>query len=340
MITTTIRRRRAAHRAAALLLAGILAAGAFGALEAAAQTKDDRQASPTVQTAASPIAVLQTLENADSLISGMLVKRLGTRRSEAGNAVSDVMPVGLWSGARGASYDFDAAGFDGEGADVAVGIDLQFAPSLVVGAFGMVGHTDVDTNFGGLAGNLQDQAASVGVYLGWEPVDELLFDASFFFTRSNYSVVEDGLAGDFSGDRFSLQLGLSTRYDLGGVVLEPRLAGGFAFDSQVLYAASNGLEVPNDRLTVFRGSAGARASYPIALDGMLLEPWASAAVEATLDDVGGQSLVGDTSYGRFGAGLNVDFGPLTVGLIGNVGGIGGRDYTDYGGGIAIAYRFD
>ncbi|MEM6678851.1 MAG: autotransporter outer membrane beta-barrel domain-containing protein [Pseudomonadota bacterium] len=246
----------------------------------------------------------------------------------------------VWTGLHGATLSFNADGFDGDHAGGTVGVDFDLGPDWLAGFRFGYDDTDLDTAFDGRAGTLEARSFSFTFYGAWRPYENWVVDGFFGVARTTYDIASEEVTGSADGDRFLGGLGASALYDLGGFRLTPRVSLAMAVDSAVDFQDSVGLEVTNDLLTYIELLGGGEAAYPLALsDGTVLEPWLSAALVGTLDEVGRNSAVGDGVHGRFGAGLRLRHGQIALDIEGCVGGLGDRDFTDYGGLVRFAWQF-
>lgn len=291
----------------------------------------------TVQNAVDTLAVFQQVVAVQAFTAEQTTRRLGAGPDAPGHSGAGSWNV--WGGGSGVVYDFDTAGFDGDGFSAIGGIDHLLADDLLVGFAIGYDRTAFETTLLGTPGDFDGQSYTFNFYGGWAPADNLVVDAFFSYTRTNLDIDQGTAEGDTTSDRASGGIGLTGTYAFGPVVVQPRVAAAVAFDSQITYFDSNGNDIPNERSAVFRGIGGARLSYPLSFGAAELRPWAQAEIEGTLDDVGDVALLGDTFSGRFGAGMDMVLSDWVVTLSGGVAGVGGRDFTEYGGRVQVAYPF-
>lgn len=248
--------------------------------------------------------------------------------------------IGFWAAGGGRRFDFDVAGFAGRDFGGTFGLDYQLFEDFAVGAFAGVSDTDFDTAFLGRSGALDSQAFSIGLYAGWQLLEDWAATAHIAFTRTNFDLTQGAAKGSFSSERATGAVGLLGRYALGPVVLEPQVTAALMQDGEAAYTDSLGNAIENQRVTLFRGSGGMRAVYPLRLGDVALRPYLSAAIEGSLDEVGDRSLLGDSYWGRVGAGAEAEIGPMRVTLSFDASGFGPRDYVDYGGFLQVAFALD
>ncbi|MEO1479573.1 MAG: autotransporter domain-containing protein, partial [Bacteroidota bacterium] len=235
--------------------------------------------------------------------------------------------------------NFDSAGFDGRLLGGAFGIEGMASSSVLVGARIGYDDTNLTTALDGLPGHLDSRSFSIIPYAAWKPGETWVFDAHIGFKRTEFDFFNGGVGAEVNSDRFIAGLGASALYGFAGLQVIPRFSGLIAVDSAVSFTDSAGIDVPTNRLTYFEASGGAEIGYPVQLGAMRLTPWVAGHIVGVLDDVGGASLVGDTVFGRFGAGLRLGAGPLDIVLEGRASGFGPRDFNDYQGMLRIAYSF-
>ncbi len=295
------------------------------------------QVTAPIQDNVVPVAVVQSISAYERVLAPLVAERF--RPDQRPESTGSRGPFRFWGTGDARMYEIDRAGFEGSAFDFLFGIDGYLADDFVVGVIGGAGSTDVDTRFLGLDGNFDNKAFSLGLYTAYDLGSGLVFDASFIYGRNEYEVQADTVASDFDGDRATGLFGISGFYRLGSVEVEPRASLALSFDSQVRHTERNGVFVENQRTTVFRGSLGGRIGYPVSLGGVRLRPFAIAALDATLDDVGEASLIGDAVAGRVGAGLDLVRGGIRLTLLADAGGLGGTDVVDYGGSVRLTLEF-
>ncbi|MEM6548004.1 MAG: autotransporter outer membrane beta-barrel domain-containing protein [Pseudomonadota bacterium] len=312
---------------------------ALAATSASAQVLDSAF---TVQEATDTLAVFHQVVAVQTLTTGQTRQRLTDGLAVWGDDAAEVEAAPRWSawgGASGALYDFDDEDFDGRGFSALAGIDHLLSDDFVLGFAIGYDRTAFETRLLDTPGDFDGQSYTFNFYGGWLASEAVLVDGFLSYTRTNLDIDQGTAAGDTTSDRASGGVGVTLSHAVGPLVVQPRISAAIAFDSQITYFDSNGNDIENERSALFRGTGGARITYPLSFGDMRLRPWAEAAIEGTLDDVGDAALLGDTFSGRFGGGMDFKISDWAISLSGGVAGIGGRDFTEFGGRLQIAYPF-
>ncbi|MEO0957197.1 MAG: autotransporter outer membrane beta-barrel domain-containing protein [Pseudomonadota bacterium] len=256
-----------------------------------------------------------------------------------GGLLAGVDGISIWGGPHGAVLDFDDAGFDGRFLGGALGIDFDIDANWIVGLRIGFDDTNLDTAIDGLPGTLDSGSLSLNFYAAWQPFENWVIDGFVGAARTEFDFKNGGVTGTIDADRFTSGLGASANYGFGDFEISPRLEVAIAVDSAVGFTDSAGVEATNSLITYLQAALGGEVAYPLSFGSVRLTPWFSASVVGTLDEVGRASLVGDTVYGRFGAGMRFRQGRFAVDFEGRAAGFGGRDFNDYQGLLRLSVVF-
>lgn len=316
----------------------LIGAAALGAA-LSALTAGQAAAEPLiVQRAVVPLAMNQQASAVESAVSRAAQQRHAPLSPRAFDGRSS-RGVTAWIDEDLRYVDLDGQSSDGLTGNVLFGGDFALSSNFSLGLMFGYSLADVDTQFAAADGEFQSQSFLVGPYVSVGLGGGLFMDAFAAYSRSWYEITQAGVLGEPNSDRFLGGVGIGAAYDLGPVTLQPTVDLSISHDSQDGYVGSLGTPVASRNTTLFRGSAAAKVGQVFSMGNADINPWASAGLEFTSDNEGGNSVVGDTVSARVGAGVGVMYGPLEMSIEADAAGLGGHDFFDIGGRFTLSYVF-
>lgn len=223
-------------------------------------------------------------------------------------------PFGLWVNGAASFLDSTAEGgaYSGDVLSLALGADYAIGEDVLAGLALGYERGDIDTGFN--ASELTSSGFTVAPYVGWQPIEELVLDASVgvavlgYDTRRNSGTVESS----FDATRAFAALNATGNFRFDGLRLSP-LAGVLYFrEEQDGYTDSGGTTVGSQTIDLGRFTAGVEAGYRFGLgEGLAIEPYARIEGEFDFIEAGEVRLTTGESYrpGRYGGsvagGLNL-----------------------------------
>lgn len=223
-------------------------------------------------------------------------------------------PFGLWANGAASFLDSTAEGgaYSGDVLSLALGVDYALAEDVLAGLALGYERGDIDTGFN--AGELTSSGFTVAPYVGWQPIDELVLDASVGVTVLGYDTHRNSgtVESSFDATRAFAALNATGNFRFDGLRLSP-LAGVLYFrEEQDGYTDSGGTAVGSQTIDLGRFTAGVEAGYRFGLgDGLAIEPYARIEGEFDFIEAGQVRLTTGESYrpGRYGGsvagGLNL-----------------------------------
>jgi hypothetical protein len=156
------------------------------------------------------------------------------------------------------------------------GLTYKLVPNFLVGVVGgyeTFNFTEQDIN-----GKLTGDGWTVGSYLGWKIAPTLRYDAAFTYSGIGYNGTAGTAQGNFNGQRWMAQTGLTGSYKAWGAVFEPSARVYALWEHQGAYVDSLGTMQGTYSFATGRASAGAKVTYPFAWadSGILLAPYLGA----------------------------------------------------------------
>jgi hypothetical protein len=153
------------------------------------------------------------------------------------------------------------------------GLTYKVAPNFLVGALGgyeTFNFTEQDIN-----GKLTGDGWTVGAYLGWKILPTLRYDAAVAYSGINYNGTAGTAQGNFTGQRWLAQTGLTGTYKAWGIVVEPSVKVYSLWEHEGAYVDSLGTLQGNYDFATGRASAGTKMIYPFvwAEKDILLTPY-------------------------------------------------------------------
>lgn len=287
---------------------------------------------------ASLLPVGQLFGAATSAIGGGGFAQLavaGAQLADSALAAAD-RPLGLWVNGAATFLDNDADGgqYSGHVLSLAGGADYLITDGLLVGLSLGYERGDIDTSFN--AGDLVSNGFTAAPYVGWQPIPELVLDASVGVTLLDYEIERAGntIEGDFDATRGFAAINATGIFRFDRLRLSP-LGGVLYFrERQDGYTDSAGTIVDEQTVDLGRLTAGVEAGYGFALsEASTLEPYAR--VEGEFDFIQADEVTLTTGEkfrpGRYGGsvagGLNLISGPdLTGNVEASYDGIGRGSY--------------
>jgi hypothetical protein len=215
------------------------------------------------------------------------------------------------------------------------GLTYKVTPNFLVGALGgyeTFNFTEQDIN-----GKLSGDGWTVGAYMGWKILPTLRYDAAVAYSGITYDGSAGTAVGNFTGQRWLAQTGLTGTYKSWGFVVEPSVNVYALWEHEGAYVDSLGTLQGNNDFATGRASTGTKVVYPLAWadKNILFAPYIGAYADYyfTEDDAAAIVLAGGVPLAstpllqgwsaRMTAGIGAKFasgGTLTFG--GEYGGIG------------------
>jgi hypothetical protein len=142
------------------------------------------------------------------------------------------------------------------------GLTYKVTPNFLVGAVGgyeTFNFTEQDIN-----GKLTGDGWTAGAYLGWKILPTLRYDAAVAYSGINYNGTAGTAQGNFTGERWLAQTGLTGTYKAWGIVVEPSVKVYALWEHEGAYVDSLGTLQGNYDFATGRASAGTKMIYPFA----------------------------------------------------------------------------
>jgi len=140
------------------------------------------------------------------------------------------------------------------------GLTYKVTPNFLVGAVGgyeTFNFTEQDIN-----GKLTGDGWTAGAYLGWKILPTLRYDAAVAYSGINYNGTAGTAQGNFTGERWLAQTGLTGTYKAWGIVVEPSVKVYALWEHEGAYVDSLGTLQGNYDFATGRASAGTKMIYP------------------------------------------------------------------------------
>jgi outer membrane autotransporter protein len=287
-------------------LGGSGALGAAGPLAGGAMAGGLTAGSPVQVASLLPLG--QLVGAATSAISGGGYTQLAVAGAQlADNALAAAdRPFGLWVNGAASFLDSDEDGgeYSGDVLSLGGGGDYAINETLLVGLALGYERGDIDTTFN--AGDLTSSGFTAAPYVGWQPIPELVLDASIGVTVLDYDIsrASDTIEGEFGATRAFVGVNATGNYRFDAIRLSP-LAGLLYFrEKQDGYTDSAGTAVDGQTIDLGRLTGGAEAGYTLDLDDKLaLEPYVRLELELDFIQADEVTLTTGESFrpGRYGA---------------------------------------
>jgi outer membrane autotransporter protein len=275
---------------------------------------------------ASLLPVGQLMGAATSAIDGGSLTPLAVAGAQlADNALAAAdRPFGLWISGAATFLDNHADGgqYAGEVLSLAGGADHAISETLLVGVALGYERGDINTTFN--AGDLVSNGFTAAPYAGWQPIPELVLDATVGVTFLDYDLsrAAGAVEGAFDATRAFGAINATGIFRFDRLRLSP-LAGVLYFrEMQDGYTDSAGTVVDGQTIDLGRLTAGVEAGYGIPLgERLVLEPYARLEGEFDFIEADAVTLTTGERFrpGRYGGsvagGLNLISGQGFAGTI-------------------------
>ena len=256
-----------------------------------------------------------------------------------------VSPLNLWVQGNLERYEGHGEDFDGHVSTLLAGIDYRVSDALVLGLLAGYGTADIDTRIFNTGGNLSSDGYSLGGYFGSRLAANVFADGFIAYTGSDYDVRYGAVTGDFDASRVTGGINVYGSMPMGGFTLQPEFSVFFAREKQDSYTDSGGTLRGAQTFESGRVSAGPKLIFD-AIDAGSgnIKPWVAAKLEHNFSSRDTPALtssvdVGNSTSGRFSAGLTTQLGAGSLSLSGDISGVGSGDYLSYSGKIHWGISF-
>lgn len=233
----------------------------------------------------------------------------------------NVWAAGRYTGASGAWQGLGSA----RGGNFVGGLDRRFGDRALFGLF--AGYEEFRF-WNGFDLAMRGTGPSVGPYLGVRITDVLTLNALAGYTSVGYRASAGLATAALHADRWTFAAGLTARLRLDEVRVEPQAKLQYLTERQNAYVDSLGTYQASAGFAAGRASLGARFVYlGFAGSGPRLTPWVGVYGDLGFGEGRGGWLAASMPTGngpsaRTSAGLDATFGPATLALSGEYGGIG------------------
>ncbi len=243
-------------------------------------------------------------------------------------------------------YDSDGSSFDGHTLDVLTGVDYKISPTVVMGLLAGYGSTDFNTVTGGTKGAFEADGYTVGPYGGVKLSEHLQLDGLIAYTYSDYDNRSGATKGDFKAHRVTVGAQLKGHWEQDNYFIEPGVRFMYAEEDQDAYTDSAGVRQSSQSIKAGRVSVGPKIGYTHkAENGDVIKPWVSVRGEYDFSNQGNVPSSGlpdldDVLSARVSVGMDATTAEgLSVTIQGDISGLGGGEYTGYGGTARINVPF-
>lgn len=243
-------------------------------------------------------------------------------------------------------YDGDGSSFDGHTIDVLAGFDYRVSDEVALGILGGYGNTDFDTLTGGTSGSFKADGYTVGPYAAVKIDENVQFDALAAYTYSDYDNSAGAVTGSFDAHRVTVGARLKGTWAYEGYFIEPGIRVLYAEEYQEAYTDSAGVRQSSLTIKAGRVSVGPKIGYTHRTDdGVSVKTWAAAYAEYDFSNQtngpnSGLPDLDDLISARVSAGIDATTAEgLSIGIEGDIGGLGSGEYTSYGGTARIGLPF-
>ncbi|MGF1623641.1 MAG: autotransporter outer membrane beta-barrel domain-containing protein [Alphaproteobacteria bacterium] len=265
---------------------------------------------------ASLLPVGQLMGAATGALSGGGFEQLavaGAQLADTALAAAD-RPFGLWINGAASFVDSskDGGQFSGDVLSLGVGGDYAVNERLLVGLAVGYERGDIDTGFN--AGDLTSNGFTAAPYVGWQPFDELVLDATAGVTFLDYEISRSSgtIQGDYAATRAFAAINATGNFRFDRLRLSP--LGGLLYfrETQQGYTDSAGTTVDEQTIDLGRLTAGVEAGYTFDIgEALAIEPYARLEGEFDFIEAGSVTLTTGETFrpGRYGGsvagGLNM-----------------------------------
>ena len=169
-----------------------------------------------------------------------------------------------WADVRGAEFDRDTSGSDLKGGQInaLAGLSRRLTPDVLVGVFGGYEYFDYSSNAAN--GVLKGNGWTTGAYLGWRFAPNLRFDVLAAWSYILANNVAGTAAGDFTGQRWLVNAGVTGTYGWQSFVVQPSARVYALWEHENSYTDSLGTAQGDRNFETGRMSGGVKVSYPFA----------------------------------------------------------------------------
>ena len=226
--------------------------------------------------------------------------------------------------------------FDGNILDFSVGGDYKFSDDFLAGASVLGSRSKLDLDFND--GSLRATEIGIAPYIGYNIANDLIFDASFGYSKLDYDLKRNAgaISGDIDARRLFVSAGLSGEAALGSVTFTPAIRTIYAREWQDSYVDSSGLSVGKNDFDLGKLTLSTEFSYDlemgelpittfIRMDGNWMYERPGSVVLATGDIYRADVLSADVTLGITTRqnGINASLEVSRTGLF-------GADFTSFG----------
>lgn len=241
----------------------------------------------------------------------------------------NVWMAGRYTGASGAWPNLGSA----RGENIVGGIDRRIGRIALFGLF--AGYEDFKF-WNGFDARIRGYGPSVGPYAGLRLSENLTFDALAVYTSVRYEAAAGLAAGALHADRFMFAAALTARIRIDDVRFDPQAKLQYLTERQASYTDTLGTYQHGSGFSAGRMSIGTKAAYlGLRAKSLPFTPWAGAYGDLTFGQQARAwtpaiSNLGNGFSLRTTAGVDADFGPATLSMSGEYGGIGAAYRTASG----------
>jgi len=165
-----------------------------------------------------------------------------------------------------------AAPLHGLQVDALAGLTYKVRPNFLVGVVG--GYENFNFTEQDINGKLTGDGWTVGSYLAWKITPSIRYDLAATYSGISYNGVAGLAQGNFTGERWMVQTGLTGTYRAWGFTVEPSAKVYALWENEGAYVDSLGTQQSSHDFSTGRASAGARVIYPFAwTDTISLAPY-------------------------------------------------------------------
>lgn len=202
-------------------------------------------------------------------------KQLGVSAGELG-----LGSLGVWTsiGTTLFDNDFGATQSDGDRHNLLVGMDIQPAKNMVLGAAIGFERSEITTRFNN--GEAQTIGATISPYFGWQMSDTWSMDASAGYSRLDTDqfrtdpTLGTNVTSNPDSDRWFAQANLNGTVYRGNWIITGRGGVAIAHDNQSTFRESDGTQVAESRVKLGTFTLGAEAAYQWHRGMWTVEPYA------------------------------------------------------------------
>jgi hypothetical protein len=252
----------------------------------------------------------------------------------------------LWSDVRGTSWNTNAASGDlkGNQLNVTGGITHSLTSDLLIGIF--AGYENFNYDVASLTGKLNGDGGTIGAYTAYRFSPILRADLSIAWSSLSYNLSAGAVSGSFNAGRWLVSGGLTGTYEFGAYIFEPSISAFALRESENAFTDSTGIAQAARDFSVGRASVGGKIAYPFMLRGWTLTPYAGIYGDYRFSSDNalpvGIPILSVTNGLSARVTSGITFGTVngaTLGIGGEVGGLGSGAYTVWSAKALASVRF-